>query len=267
MFLDIQLLDWDNDIKHEVLFENLSQQDAHYKEEELISFYDSRNTENGYNISPGGYKKSQETREKMRQSNLGKKLSEEHRKKMSIAHKGKKLSEQHIQGLRNKKPPSEETRKKIGDSQPKRKVKQFSLDGLFLREWESIKLASESLTTDKNIAKKYAKKIGGVCAAKGRHRTLCGFMWRYSDTCDGNNNIKPFKNSNEKKINQLSLNGKLIKTWKSIMEAARYIHPSNIKAASLLISKRLRGISKTKEVFGFLWEYAEDSDKLPEKVV
>lgn len=44
---------WEN-FEHEILFENLSQKEAFEKEIELISLYDSTNSEKGYNISKGG---------------------------------------------------------------------------------------------------------------------------------------------------------------------------------------------------------------------
>ena len=104
---------WEN-IKHEILFENLTQQEAEEKEIELIKQYQSNNIKYGYNIEYGGshqgkssietrklislhHKKpnlgkklSEETKEKIRQAELGRKFSEETRLKMSIARKGTK---------------------------------------------------------------------------------------------------------------------------------------------------------------------------------
>lgn len=44
---------WDN-FEHEILFENLSQEEAETKEIEMISYYQSNNRLFGYNISKGG---------------------------------------------------------------------------------------------------------------------------------------------------------------------------------------------------------------------
>ena len=49
----IEKYGWDN-IKHEVLFENLTQKEANKKEMELIEKLDSRNPKHGYNITFGG---------------------------------------------------------------------------------------------------------------------------------------------------------------------------------------------------------------------
>lgn len=105
-----------NNFTHEVLFSNLSKEDAEAKEIELIATCDSTNPANGYNHERGGNlqgKTTEAIREKISQSRrgkctgerhpmYGKKLSAEQRKKLSIAHCGKRMSE--------------ETRKKISEA-------------------------------------------------------------------------------------------------------------------------------------------------------
>lgn len=80
---------WEN-IKHEVLFENLSKEDACLKEIELIKLYKSNEKEYGYNNSIGG------------EHNKGFHLSEEAKKKVSIAQKGRKRTPEEIEKIRNK---------------------------------------------------------------------------------------------------------------------------------------------------------------------
>ena len=69
----IQKYGWDN-FKHEILFDNLSKEDACQKEIELISFYNSIYKEFGYNISTGGFngqsglKRTEEQKDKFRQA-------------------------------------------------------------------------------------------------------------------------------------------------------------------------------------------------------
>lgn len=65
---------WDN-IKHEVLFENLTKEQAEQKEIELIAIYKSNNKKYGYNIENGGNSKG--------------KMSEAEKKKRSIIFQGK----------------------------------------------------------------------------------------------------------------------------------------------------------------------------------
>ena len=85
---------WDN-FQHNILYSNLTANEASQKEQELIKYYNT--IENGYNCEFGGLtnrKHSQETIEKLRQLNLGrnnpnygKTASKETRLKISQSHK------------------------------------------------------------------------------------------------------------------------------------------------------------------------------------
>ena len=82
---------WDN-FRHEILFENLTKEEAEQKEVELIQHYKSNQREYGYNIAIGGlvnfgYRLSEETKRKISNAHKGKKLSEEQREKMRVPHK------------------------------------------------------------------------------------------------------------------------------------------------------------------------------------
>ena len=101
------------DIKHEILFENLTKEEACQKEIELIALHKSTDQRFGYNVNLGGnipfsYGKhlskthkqniarantgkvpTEAAREKNRQAHLGKSHTEETRQKMILAHKGK----------------------------------------------------------------------------------------------------------------------------------------------------------------------------------
>lgn len=89
---------WEN-IKHFLLFDNLTKDDAEKKEIELIKKYNSNNIKYGYNIASGGH------------SSNGCKHSDITKKKMSDWHKGKivkqetkdKLSKINREDLTNKK--------------------------------------------------------------------------------------------------------------------------------------------------------------------
>lgn len=64
-----------NNFKHEILFTGLTKEEAIKKEIELIAMYKSNDSNYGYNIENGGNgvgKHSQETIEKIKQSNIGK---------------------------------------------------------------------------------------------------------------------------------------------------------------------------------------------------
>lgn len=124
----IQKYGWGN-FEHEILFEGLTLEEANRIEEELISQYNSTNSDKGYNLRSGGLnnlhndsskekmskakkgvKLKEETKRKIGEGNKGKIVSEETKRKMSEAQKGKKspLKGKHL---------SEETRKKISEAQ------------------------------------------------------------------------------------------------------------------------------------------------------
>lgn len=82
---------WDN-IKHEILYSNISEKEAKEKEIELISKYNSTNPKYGYNLVKGGqgtigYHHTKISKMKMRNLKLGKKLSKGHIEKISKAHR------------------------------------------------------------------------------------------------------------------------------------------------------------------------------------
>lgn len=160
----------------EILFDNLDYEQAKLKEQEFISLYGRTNTCNGLlcNLTDGGdgslgykpteealskisktskgrikspeqiekwkrkmnFTKSDETKEKIRQSLLNKPHTEERKANQSKAHLGKKLSDEAKLKLSNywkgkkKQPISEETRKKMSDSRNKYVLKQQEIKKL-----------------------------------------------------------------------------------------------------------------------------------------
>lgn len=98
----IQKYGWEN-IKHYVLFENLTKEEAEQKEVYLIKKNNTVDSRFGYNVDFGGAlhgKHSPATREKLRLSHLGKKLSEETKRKMSISRTGQKRTVETREKLR-----------------------------------------------------------------------------------------------------------------------------------------------------------------------
>ena len=172
---------WDN-FEKEILFDNLSSEEADQKEKELIEFYKSGGK--CYNIASGG--------------------------------KG-------VPGVNG------------------HKIKQYSLKGEFIREWDSIKDAEKFLNKSKAQA-----NISACCL--GRKHRAYGYIWRYSD--DPNNlEVKPLT-PYRSPINQITKEGKIINTYPTIAEASRQ---TGIR--DTCIGNALRGWSKT--AGGFMWKFVQ----------
>ena len=122
----IQKYGWEN-IKHEILFDNLTKEEAEQKEIELIAFYMSNQREFGYNIESGGNsigKINDKTKEKLRIINLNKKLSDQTKQKISKILKGKPKSLTHRENISKAKKGvklSDETKQKIRNANLGRK--------------------------------------------------------------------------------------------------------------------------------------------------
>lgn len=146
---------WDN-IKHEILFKNLSQEEAERKEIELIEKYRTNQEEYGYNLTSGGKGApncvvSLETREKLRAANTGRKVSEETRQNLSKARKGKCM------GV---------------DNPRSKKILQYDLDGNFIKEWDSFKDIERALNVSYTC-------IWAVC--NGKRKQIKGSVWKYKE--------------------------------------------------------------------------------------
>lgn len=203
----IQKYGWGN-FAHEILFCDLSPEEAFRKERELIAEYDSQNYRKGYNCSSGGeggatgcfgekhhmYGKhhTEEARMKMSDALRGKKYSPERHAKFLESldrdemrerayrtivgyNKGKHHSEEckrKIAESNRGQRRSEETRKRIGDAK-KKPVLQFSKEGDFIRGWDSARDAFDELKVQPG-------HISKVC--KNQRKTAGGFIWQYSDS-------------------------------------------------------------------------------------
>lgn len=78
---------WDT-FRHEILYTNLTQDDAEKLEIELIAKYETQNPDKGYNLSSGGrvnsgFRRSEEFKKKLSMSKIGHDVSEEQRRNHS----------------------------------------------------------------------------------------------------------------------------------------------------------------------------------------
>lgn len=177
-FAAIQKYGWDN-FEHNILFTNLTKEEACKKEQELIEFYNSMDRNFGYNSTSGGetFIMNKETKEKISQAlkgnknGLGKSCTEE-KKKISEAQKGREFSEEHKRKLskaaqRRHTPCSEEKKEKLSKNYLNKKpVYCEELNQVF----ESVQECSRQLDIP-------ATNISKICRGKGK--TAKGYHFKY----------------------------------------------------------------------------------------
>jgi len=179
---------WDN-FKHEILFTDLTKEQAEQKEIELIALYDSTNPKNGYNLRLGGSVCTfpPEIIEKMRKSHLGKTIPEEQRQKISLALKGRKPTVR--VGYRH----SEETKRRIGEKnkglvrcEEQKKLISANRKGKCVGGKNPKAKQVVNLTTGETFgaiseaSRKYKLDPHGIIAVcRGDQKKCGGFIWAY----------------------------------------------------------------------------------------
>lgn len=187
MYKCVKKYGWGN-IEKELLFDNLTEDEAKLLEKELIKHYKSFDKKFGYNLTEGGdgvsgrrlsekqkeyirkinfgKKLTKEQKEKIKQANLGKHHSEETKRKMSESHKGNKGN------LGGK--LSEERKRQISESQMGAKNK-HSKRVICL---ETLKIY-DTLTQAKEETG--ATKITECCRHYPKHKSSNGLHWEFYD--------------------------------------------------------------------------------------
>lgn len=177
----IQKYGWEN-FEHNILFTNLTKEEACLKEQELIKQFNSMDRDFGYNSTSGGEAcaMNEETKQKISQSLMGNKngfdhpCSEEKKRKIGEAQKGRKFTEERKKRMskaakKRHVPCSEEKRQKLSKNYPnKKKVYCKELNKIF----DSVQQCGREL----GIA---ATSISSLC--RGRGKTLKGYHLKYYD--------------------------------------------------------------------------------------
>ena len=116
-----------------------------------------------------------------------------------------------------------------------RQVSQYDLSGNWLRDFNSIKEASElNNINDGNI--------GSCCL--GKSKSAGGFMWRYY----GDESPKKYSNKTIRSVLQYDLLGNLIGEYDSLIEAANMTR-SNSNGIQMCC------VGKYKHSNSFIWKY------------
>ena len=168
---------WDN-IKHVILYEGLTKEEAEEKERELIKEFKANDPMHGYNAESGGSlnkRISDETKRKLRDINIGKRHKEESKRKLSISLKKayaegrKKMTAEHLQKMQDARKYDFEPWNKGKRVDRGRHIKQYTKDGKFIKEWINGREAQETLGI---------QHVYEVCM--GKRASAGGFVWRYS---------------------------------------------------------------------------------------
>ena len=123
-----------------------------------------------------------------------------------------------------------------------RAVKQYDLDGNFIKEYCSITLAAKELGISKSTIR---------CVLINKRKTAAGYIWKYADDKNINFLEKIIINKNKgRKVCQYDLDMNLIKIHNNIAEASRHVnmHKNNIWGV-------INNLRKTSG--GFIWKYLD----------
>lgn len=126
-----------------------------------------------------------------------------------------------------------------GDRKGKIKVKQYSLDGIYIKTYDGASDAGSSVGIDRT-------RITNCC--KGKSKSACGYMWCYEDKeiKEKYNRLK----TSQKTVYQYDLYSVFIKRWECVKDINTELSiPSNS------ISKCLN--NKNKEAYGYFWSYSK----------
>lgn len=263
---------WSNFL-HEVLVEGLTQKEAEEKEREIIAYYNSANRDFGYNLDLGGNgagRLSEETKRKISEGHIGvnavpvvkySRIGEfieryngviEAANKNDLFHtaisaccrniaktaggciwryENEPLTQEHIDWCNS-------------DERNDRKmpIKQYSMSGEFIEEYESAEYASRVSGFD-------APSIRQCC--KYNRKSSHGFIWQYSNV-EITEEIIEWCNSGTHReivaVTQYDISGRFLADFDSITEASK-----QTGANMGLISGCCKDVYKTAN--GYIWRY------------
>lgn len=208
IFNSIKKYGWDNHI-HEIIEECLIEQ---LDEREIYwgMFYEVLG-ENGLNLALGNGRGvcSEETKQLM--SKRAKEImTPEHKQKLSDSHMGVPKSEAHKQAMRVPRKSKENFKNNGKWPGPTKIVFQYSLNGIFIKEWPSIQMAE----LDSNTRGTVGFNISGCLSGHGK--SAYGYIWKYTKQ---EIDLKQHSDRRNKgTILQYDLNGYLIKKWDNVTQ-------------------------------------------------
>ena len=232
---------WEN-FTHEILFDNLTKEEACQKEIELIAFY--KNQGHCYNLAERGTNglASEETKKKM-SSNRQRKNA--HGWRHIVSSETKQTVAKKIKGIKR----NSKTKEKLSSTHSK-KVYQYNLDGELIQEWDSVYQAS-------NILGLARSPITRCRLYQQKTYQNCLWLLDYIDAVliqkylNNEIIIPPIKNKSllQKKVSCFQ-EERRIKTFDSIKEASKW---------SKITEQQIRYACKNNKIAGeYYWKYEED---------
>jgi group I intron endonuclease len=227
---------WDN-FEHIIMADNLTKEVSSQMEKDLITLYDSRNPQKGYNISIGGdsghagVSMSIEARRKIGESQKGKIVSQETRRKMSLASKGRSPSALALQ---------------MASKTHNIEVVQLTLSGEYVSSYCSSAEASRQTGINEST-------INACCNNRDNNKSAGGFLWmKESDYELANSNELSYKNDHFRPVVQLTKLGQYVTEFNTCKDAQKAMG----KEKSNNINQCRRGNSKS--AYGFIWIYKDE---------
>lgn len=229
----IQKYGWDG-FEHEIIAEHLTENEAKNFEITLINKLKSNSSKYGYNLTNGGdgvsgYKHTEETKKFLKEL-----LKKRELNNFIYSTQGKPLTEEHKQKI------SESCKISCKYNGTAKRVLQYSLDGDYIKSWDSIIEASNYLGIN-------FRSIADCC--RGEHCRAGNYMWKFDDGLIPTT-ITPYsKLVHDKHIIQMDLNGNFIRKWYSANDIQEQLHIRRNNISSVCTGKR-------KSAGGYKWKYA-----------
>ena len=134
-----------------------------------------------------------------------------------------------------------------------KKILQYSLDGIFIKEYFSIHEAARDYDVDPS-------SISQCCYGKNGFKSMINYQWKFKETDIITQQIEPFISKKFKSIIQYTVSGNFVKSYYSLKDAGIAIgqDPTSI---GIVCS----GKGRSKTAFGFQWKYKE-SENIPDKI-
>lgn len=130
-----------------------------------------------------------------------------------------------------------------GNNFPRKRIKQYDLDGNFIKLWES----------SAEIARHYNVYRGNITNAVRKHQKALGFQWCYE-----NEEIHGYySKKGQKPIAQMDLNNNVICVYKCMADVIE--HNKDFSRSNIWHSINNCG-KNPKIAHGYIWEYVEKED-------